>query len=101
MLVNYVELKYQKIWSNDLLKEKKWELKEQNFYFRAVKQGSVLVYLTGHIFLIFCIMMMATVRRSYFAFVYILIIIPRMKNGAEVLSQRELNQDQKKKDLEL
>jgi len=37
MLVNYVELKYQKIWSNDLLKEKKWELKEQNFYFRAVK----------------------------------------------------------------
>jgi len=44
-------------------------------------------------------MMMATVRRSYFAFVYILIIIPRMKNGAEVLSQREFNHDQKKKDI--
>lgn len=92
MLVNWLELKYDKVWSNDLMREKKLELKEQSFYFRAVKQGSVAVYLTFHIFLIFTILMIATVRRSIISFMYVIILLPRMKDGAEVLAQRDQNQ---------
>lgn len=91
MLVNWVELKFDKVWSNDLLREKKWELKEQSFYFRTVKQGSVLVYLTFHILLIFLLMMMTAVRRSILSFLYVMILLPRMRDGAEVLSQRDNN----------
>ena len=91
MLVNWLELKYDKVWSNDLMREKKWELKEQSFYFRAVKQGSVLIYLSFHIFLIFVIMVMSTIRRSILSFGYIVILIPHMKDGSEVLGQRDSN----------
>lgn len=100
MLVNYCELKCDKVWSDDLLKEKKWELKQQSFYFRTVKQGSVLVYLTFHIFMIFVILMMTTVRRSIISFVYIVILLGRMKDGAEVLTQRDTNQNKLRQDAE-
>lgn len=99
MLVNWVELKYDKVWSNDNLREKKWELKEQSFYFRTVKQGSVAVYLTFHVFMIFMILLMATVRRSIISFLYVIILLPRMKDGAEVLTQRDTNQGKQRQDL--
>jgi hypothetical protein len=86
MLVNWAELKCDKVWSNDLIREKKWELKEQSFYFRTVKQGSVLVYLTFHVIMMFIIMLMTAVRRSIISFVYVAILLPRMKDGAEVLT---------------
>lgn len=91
MLVNWVELKYDSIWSTDLCKEKKWELKQQNIFFRIVKQGSVLTYLTFHIFLIFLIFVTATLRRSVLALVYVLLLLPRVSQGSEVLRQREIN----------
>lgn len=36
-LINYVELKFNDLWSEEKVKEKKWELKQQNTYFRLVK----------------------------------------------------------------
>lgn len=39
-LTNYVDLKYQAIWGEELIKEKKWEIKRNCLYFRLVKQGS-------------------------------------------------------------
>lgn len=100
MLINWLELKFDRVWSNDLLREKKWELKEECFYFRAVKQGSVLVYLSFHIFLCFIIMVMATIRRSLISFGYIVILLPRMKDGSEVLTQRDQNQAKLRHDAE-
>lgn len=40
---------------------------------------------------------MAAMRQSFFAFVYLLILIPRMKDGKDVLKQRDIQQG---KDLE-
>ena len=101
MLINWLELKYDQVWSNDLMREKKLELKEQSFYFRVVKQGSILVYLTFHVFLIFVILMIATVRRSLISFIYVLILLPRMKDGAEVLNQRDFNQGRKRQTAQI
>lgn len=61
-LTNYVDIKYQDIWSEEYLKEKKGEIKRNSSYFRIVKQGSQLVYLTFHIFTIFTVLLMATLR---------------------------------------
>jgi hypothetical protein len=36
-LVTYVDLKYNQIWSEEICRQKKWELKEQSPYFRIVK----------------------------------------------------------------
>jgi len=91
ILITYVDLRCDEIWSTTKCKEMKWELKEQSIYFRLVKQGSILVYLTFHIFTIFMIFLMVTMRQSLIALVYILILLPRIKEGAEVLSQRTLN----------
>lgn len=100
MLVNWVELKYDQIWSNEVVTEKKRELKQQSFYYRAVKQGSVLLYLTFHVFLMLVIMVMATVRRSIVSFVYIVILLPRMTDGAEVLKQRDQHQGKKRQEAQ-
>lgn len=56
-----------------------------------------MVYLTFHIFTIFVVLLMAAMRQSFFAFVYLLILIPRMKDGKDVLKQRDIQQG---KDLE-
>lgn len=61
-LTTYVDLKCPEIWAGDTLKAKKWEIKENCTYFRIVKQGSVAVYLTFHIFTIFVILISATMR---------------------------------------
>lgn len=62
VLTNYVDLKYQSIWSEEFMKEKKWEIKKNCLYFRLVKQGSQLVYITFHIFTIFMVLLMAAMR---------------------------------------
>lgn len=89
-LTNYVDLKYQGIWGDDFLKEKKWELKKNSSYFRLVKQGSQLVYISFHIITIFVVLLMAAMRQSVLAIGYMFILIFRMKDGAEVLKQRDL-----------
>jgi hypothetical protein len=85
LLVTYVDLKYDAIWSEDFCKRKKWEFKEQSLYFRLVKQGSVLVYLTFHVFTCLVVLLMAVLRQSFVSLGYVLILLPRMKDGSEVL----------------
>ena len=87
VLVNYIDLKYTEIWSDEFCKKKKWDLKEQNFYFRAVKQGSQVVYLSFHVATILIVMFMAVLRQSFIALIYVLILLPRVKDGSEVLQQ--------------
>jgi len=62
ILVNYVDLKYDQIWSDEYCRKKKWELKNESFYFRTVKQGSVLVYLSFHVATILIVLLMAVLR---------------------------------------
>lgn len=100
VMTNFVDLNSRQIWSDEALKEKKWEIKDNSSYFRVVKQGSVLVYLTFHIFTIFVILLSAMIRQSMISVGYVLILLPRMKDGAEVLQQRNLNQSRKQKELE-
>jgi len=91
MLTNLVDLKYDNIWADEFLKKKKQEFKDNSVYYRLVKQGSQLVYVTFHIFTIFIVMLMACMRQSLISFGYLLILIPRVKDGAEVLEQRNMN----------
>jgi len=84
-LVNWVDLKFDEIWSDDYLKVKKWELKEQNVYFRMVKQGSVLVYISNHVFTILIVLLMAVLRQSLISIGYVFILLPRIREGSEVL----------------
>jgi hypothetical protein len=72
------------------LKEKKREIKNNSVYFRLVKRGSVLIYLTFHIITILVILLMSVTRESILSLGYILILLPSIKDGAEVLKQREL-----------
>jgi len=90
-LTTYVDLKYPTIFSEDFLKKKKWEIKENSVYFRLVKQGSQLVYVSFHIVTIFIVLLMATMRQSLISLGYVLILLPRMKDGSEVLDQRNIN----------
>ena len=90
VLVNYVDLKYQEIWSKDFLKKIKGEFKQLSLYFRIVKQGSVLTYLTFHLVTILGVMLLATVRQSIISLGYVIILLPSLKDGSEVLNQRDL-----------
>jgi len=98
-LTNYIDLKYSKIWSDDFTKQKKNELKELDVFYRIVKQGSQLIYLSFHIILIFVILFMASIRQSLISIGYVFILIPAMKKGSEVLDQRRINQNRVKKNL--
>jgi len=98
-LTTYVDLKYSKIWSDEFIKTKKNELKQLDTYFRMVKQGSQLIYLSFHIILIFIILLMASIRQSLISLGYVFILIPAMKNGSEVLDQRTINQYKLKNEL--
>jgi parvulin-like peptidyl-prolyl isomerase len=93
MLINYVDMKYDHIWSNDYIKKKKQEIKENSPYYRIVKQGSQLVYISFHIFTIYVVLLMACMRQSIISLGYVLILLPRMKDGSEVLDQRNMNQN--------
>jgi len=61
-LTNYVDIKYQSVWSDEFIKEKKWEIKKNCIYFRLVKQGSQLFYLSFHILTILVVLLMAAMR---------------------------------------
>jgi len=82
------------------LKEKKWEIKDNSNYFRIVKQGSLLVYLTFHIFTIFVILVSCILKKSVLSFGYILILLPKLRSGSSVLEQREMVRARKKEELE-
>lgn len=68
-------------------------MKQLSPYFRLVKKGSILVYLTFHLFTIFLILLTVTIRQSLLAFVYAIIILPFLKASAEVLTQRLFAQE--------
>lgn len=93
ILTTYVDLKYTAIWSADFLKEIKWEIKRQSLYFRLVKQGSIFVYLSFHVFTILVILFMAVLRQSYMSFGYVFLILPRIREGAHVLKQNLIELD--------
>jgi hypothetical protein len=61
-MTSYIDMKYPTIWAADFIKKKKWEIKENSLYFRLVKQGSVLVYLSFHIVMIFIVLLMSILR---------------------------------------
>jgi hypothetical protein len=77
------------------MKIKKGEIKKNSGYFRIVKQGSVLVYISFHIFTIFVVLLSAVMRKSFIAIGYVIILLPRIKDGAEVLNQRSKSQAMK------
>lgn len=100
VLTTWVDLKYDQIWSHEFLKKKKQEIKDNNTYFRIVKQGSQLVYITFHIFTIFVVMLSATMRQSIISLGYVFILLPFVKDGAEVLTQRNIHQNENRDRLE-
>jgi sRNA-binding regulator protein Hfq len=69
-------MKYTKVWSDEFLSEVKREMKQNSIYFRIVKQGSMLTYLTLHIFTIFVILLMATMRQSLLSLIYVFMLLP-------------------------
>jgi len=74
-------------------------MKERSSYYRIVKQGSVLVYLSFHIFTIFIILLMATMRQSLLSLGYVFILLLKMKDAAEVLNQRSIQQNKKTEEI--
>ena len=85
-LTTYVDLKYQDIWAEETLKKIKNEFKHNSSYFRLVKQGSMLVYITFHIFTIAVLLMAGALRQSFLGMGYAVLLLPRFKDGAEVLN---------------
>ena len=100
ILTNYIDLKYDQIWSEDFLKKKKQEIKDNSPYYRIVKQGSQLTYISFHVFTIFLVLLMATMRQSLISLGYVFILLPRMKDGSEVLDQRDIHQNKSKDNLQ-
>jgi hypothetical protein len=82
ILITYVDMKYQSIWSNEFCKKIKWQFKEQNIFFRLVKQGSLLSYISQHILTITMILFLAVCRQSLISIGYVLILIPYLKESA-------------------
>jgi hypothetical protein len=99
LMTNYIDIKYPAIWSQEFIKKKKWEFKENSIYFRLVKQGSVLVYLSFHIVMIFIILLMSILRQSFLSIGYVFILVPRLREGAEVLKQRDIQLVKKKNEM--
>lgn len=98
--MTYIDLKYKKIWSDDFVKEVKWYFKDLSFYFRIVKQGSVLCYLSFHIFTIMSIILMAVIRQSLISVGYFLILAPHLKDAADVLKQRFFEQNRRQIEIQ-
>ena len=101
ILTSYVDLKYTAIWSADFLKEIKWDIKRQSLYFRLVKQGSIFIYLSFHVFTILVILFMAVLRQSYMAFGYVFLILPRIREGAHVLKQNLIELEKEGENLNI
>lgn len=85
ILINYIDLAENDVWSSDTMKRVKKEFKQQSVYFRLVKQGSVLIYLCFHIFTILFVLFMATLRQSIIALGYVLIVISTFNIASDVL----------------
>ena len=49
---------------------------------------------------IFIVLLMAAMRQSIFGIFYVVILLPKMKNGAEVLKQRDIQQGKELEELE-
>ena len=64
-------------------------LKESSTYYVVVKNASVLIYTTCHIFTMFVILLMALCRRSLISLGYVLALIPYLKDSRSVLNQHE------------
>jgi len=75
-------------------------MKESSVYFRIVKQGSIIVYLCFHVFTILFILLMAVLRQSFVSLGYVLMILPHLKDGADVLRQNLLGQNKAQIELE-
>lgn len=75
------------------------DLKNQNLYFRIVKQGSILVYMIFHIVTITTILFMAVMRRSLLSIGYVLILLRHLRDAADVLKQRMLAADNEEKSM--
>ena len=82
ILIDYIDLKYDAIWSNKYCNHIKKTFKQQSVYYRLVKQGSILIYLCLHIFTVFLILLMAACRQSFIALGYVFVILPYIKECA-------------------
>ena len=91
--MNYVDLKYVDMWSNELAREKKMDLKNRSIYYRLVKKGSVLIYLTFHVVTLLLVMLIAVIRQSVISLLYVLVLLPHLRTAAEVLTMRLFAQE--------
>ena len=57
------------------------------------------MYLTFHVFTIFSVLMMAVLRQSFISIIYVLILLPSIKEGSEVLKQSTVAQGAKSDDI--
>lgn len=88
-LVNYIDLKYNEIWSIPFMKKIKNQLKQQNIYYNIVKSGSQVIYLLYHINTICLILLLSIMRQSLVSVIYIIVIIWKiMFNSEDALKQR-------------
>jgi hypothetical protein len=92
-LTNYVDLKYVDMWSSPLVREKKQELKQRCIYYRIVKKGSILTYLTFHTVTIMAVMMSAVLRKSLISVLYVIVLLPHLRTAAEVMTMRLFTQE--------
>jgi ABC-type transport system involved in multi-copper enzyme maturation permease subunit len=88
------------MWSTDLARTKKQELKMRNPYYRIVKQGSQAVYLTFHVTTILAIMLSTLLRRSFIAILYVFILLPHLRTATDVFAMALFSQEKKRKQLE-
>lgn len=58
------------------------------------------MYLCLHVIMIFFILLMATMRQSYLALLYAIILFPHLKDGADVLKQRDMQLQKLKNSVE-
>ena len=92
ILVNYIDLKYNEIWSITFMKKIKKQLKQQNLYYNLVKDGSQAVYILKHIDAILLILLLSIMRQSLVSVIYIIVIVWKiMFNSEDALKQRSLN----------
>jgi hypothetical protein len=67
------------------IKDRLKELKSKSHYYQLIKNGSVLLYTTWHIFTIMMICVSALCRRSVLSTFYVISLLPYIKDSADVL----------------
>ena len=91
-LRNYVDLKKNEIWSDELIHSILKDIKENQTTYRIVKKGSTCFYLTFHIVTLFTILICAIMRRSLISLLYIWFVLKYLRTGTEVVSKRNRQQ---------